>query len=86
MNYGVNVPINVDIYTGIDKKSKKPTADVVIDNPYVTLNSISSIKLDIPKVKKWGIGISAGYAIVLSKQVTTAPFVGISLNRNIIRF
>jgi hypothetical protein len=86
MSYGLQVPISLDVYTGISKETHKPFADVVVDNPYVFVDKISSVKLDVPKVKKWGIGVSAGYAIVLSKQVQTAPFVGLSLNRNFIRF
>jgi hypothetical protein len=86
MNYGLQVPISLDVYTGISKETHKPFADVVVDNPFVFVDKISSVKLDVPKVKKWGIGISAGYGAFLGNPVKTAPFVGISLNRNIIRF
>jgi hypothetical protein len=86
MNWGINAPVNIDLYSTVDKTTKKNSVSVVIDNPYVTVNSVSSIKLDIPKVKKWGIGVQVGYGISIAKKPTMFPYIGFGVSRNFIRF
>lgn len=40
----------------------------------------------VPKVRRtrWGIGINAGYGMMLGDQVRTAPYVGIGVSYNIV--
>ena len=40
----------------------------------------------VPKVRRtrWGIGINAGYGVLLGDQVRTAPYVGIGVSYNIV--
>lgn len=40
----------------------------------------------VPKVRRtrWGIGINAGYGVMLGDQVRTAPYVGIGVSYNIV--
>jgi hypothetical protein len=85
MSFYLSVPINVDLYTGIDKK-KTAKSVVTIDNPYVVLNSIQSVRLDLPKERRWGMGAFAGYGIGLSGTIKAQPFVGIGMSYSILRF
>lgn len=79
----LNVP--VDVYTGIDSKTKLPIVKLTSNNPYVNVLSVSSIKLDTPpKPKKIGIGLIVGYGITNSYKMS--PVVGIGVSYNILRF
>lgn len=85
MNFALKVPISLNVYTGVDKKGKKK-AVILTDNPYVSIGEITSLKIDYPKPSRFGIGLSAGYGAFLGTPIKFAPFVGISLNYNLIRF
>lgn len=78
----LNVPI--DVYTGIDSKTKLPIVKLTSNNPYVNVLSVSSIKLDTPpKPKKIGIGLIVGYGITNSYKMS--PVVGVGVSYNIFR-
>jgi hypothetical protein len=40
----------------------------------------------VPKVRRirWGIGINAGYGVMLGDQVRTAPYIGVGVSYNIV--
>lgn len=78
----LSMGIEVNAVSGIDK-NKKPILNLYTDNPYLRTISIASYKTDVPKPKKYGIGVSAGYAICRSGL---SPFVGVGLSYNIISF
>lgn len=42
----------------------------------------------VPRIQKtrWGIGIQAGYGVYLDGQVRTAPYIGIGVSYNLLRF
>jgi hypothetical protein len=86
MSYGLQVPISLDVYTGISKETKKPFADILVDNPYVVIDKISSVKLDVPKVKRYGIGFQIGYGASLSNPIKMTPTISLGLSYNFIRF
>ena len=85
----IKVPVDLDIWTGRDSEIKGNYKVVVTSlNPYVSINDIKSFKFDLPKPKKWGIGIVGAYGLGYSsdKQVKLMPFIGIGVSRNFIRF
>ena len=57
--------------------------DAFAQNPNTHIKGLQSIKLDLPAPKKWGIGVSAGYYF---NGINFSPGVGISVQRNLIRF
>lgn len=86
LDISLKMDISLDLWAGIDKDTKKPIAKVTSNNPYLGVLSINSIKLDAPRVKKFGIGMQGGYGLVLGDNVRTAPFIGVGLSYNLIRF
>jgi hypothetical protein len=78
----LNVPFGVDVWTGIDKQTKRYKAVVTTDNPYVTISEIKSVKMDLPKPKRFRIGAQAGYGIILGNPVRTAPYIGFGISYN----
>jgi opacity protein-like surface antigen len=40
----------------------------------------------VPKVRRtrWGIGINAGYGVMIGDQVRTAPYIGVGVSYNIV--
>jgi len=85
---GINISMDVAIsaISGIDKTTKKPTLVVTTDNTYINVINIASYKTDTPKPKTWGIGVVAGYGLILNSQPEIKPFIGVGLSRNFIRF
>jgi hypothetical protein len=86
LNVALKMKLDVSVYTGVSKETKRPFCVVTTDNPYTGVIDISSIKLDVPKVKKWGIGVSAGYGVSIAKKPMMFPYIGFGISRNIIRF
>jgi hypothetical protein len=76
----------IGVYTGIDSKTKLPIARLTSDNPYFNVLSVSSIKMDVVKQKKWGVGVQVGYGLEISNPPKLSPYIGIGLSRNLIRF
>jgi hypothetical protein len=83
MNIDLNVPIILDIWTGIDKVSKDYKVVVTTPNKVVKITELRSVKLDLPKPKRIGLGAQIGWGV--GKNGLT-PYVGIGLSYNIIRF
>jgi hypothetical protein len=86
MNAIINVYGDFDVWSGISKDTKKPVAIISTNNPNIQINSISSVKMDLPKVKKFGIGIIGGYGINLSGTIKAQPFIGLGVSYSILRF
>jgi hypothetical protein len=86
LDIDLNLSFGVDIYSGINKDTKKRTTTIVSDCPYVKTIGIKSFKFDENKPKKWGVGVSAGYSLILESTPRFAPTIGLSLQRNFIRF
>ena len=83
MNIDLNVPVILDIWTGKDKQTKDYKVVVTTPNKVVKITELRSVKLDLPKVKRIGIGVQAGYGI--GKNGLT-PYIGAGISWNIIRF
>ena len=83
MDIDLNVPISLSVWTGIEKGSKDYKAVVTTTNPHVKITELESVKFDLPKPKKFGIGIQTGYGI---GKNGIGPYIGIGISYNIIRF
>ena len=79
--YSLKVPVNLDVYTGYKDKVLKTS--IVTDNPYISIQDITTIKMDSPKIKKFGIGIFTGYGI---SSGGLSPVIGVGINYNIFTF
>ena len=62
----------------------KPNLDLIEVYPKTITQTITNTVYKKPT--KFGIGFSAGYGIGLSNPAKPAPFIGVSLNYNLIRF
>lgn len=77
----IEVPIDIlSVWTGIEKGTGKHIATVTLDNPYVKINDILSVKMDIPKQRRISIGAQAGYGLILGKPLSTAPYMGVGIS------
>ncbi len=77
----IEVPIDIlSVWTGIEKGTGKHIATVTLDNPYVKINDILSVKMDIPKQRRISIGAQAGYGLILGKPLSTAPYIGVGIS------
>jgi hypothetical protein len=86
LDCSLKLQIDGDLLIGVDKITKKNTATFINDCPYLDVLSINSIKMDVAKPKKYGIGIIGGYGMNLIGTIKTYPFLGIGLSYIIIRF
>ena len=74
----------IDVWGVLKKKEKTPSVMVTSENPYIKTLTLSSIKFDMPKTRRYGIGINVGYGI--TKEATLSPYIGVGLSYNLIRF
>jgi hypothetical protein len=86
LNVSLKMDAKVDIYLGVDKTTKKYTASVLTDNTYLNTISVNSIKMDVPTVKRYGIGVIGGYGIGLGNPLRAMPFIGFGISYNLIKF
>ncbi len=84
VSLGMDVPI--DIWSVIEKKTKKPIFILTTKNTYIKTLSINSIKMDTPKPKRWGIGLQLGYGLILSDPIEPSLYIGVGISRNLFRF
>jgi hypothetical protein len=85
MRIDLTVPIGIDVWFGLDRDSKEYKTVVTTDNPIVNFTEIRSLKFDLPRPKKFGIGIQAGYGFNL-KGGSLTPYIGLGASWNILRF
>jgi hypothetical protein len=78
--------VAVDVISGFEKKTGKPTLNVLSDNPYLNTIDIRSWKTDAQKSTRYGLGIQIGYGFILGNPVKTAPYIGVGGSYNFIRF
>ena len=76
--------VPVDLWGVLKKKEKTPSIIITSENSYIKTLSVSSIKFDMPKPKRYGIGVQIGYGI--TREFKLSPYVGIGLSYNAIRF
>jgi hypothetical protein len=62
----------------------KPQLDSIQVYPKTIIQTINNTITRKPS--KFGIGISAGYGVTVNKQPIFVPFIGVSLNYNLVRF
>ena len=68
MNYTFDIPaLKLDIYGGIDKKGVAKLS-VTTDNPYVKISEIKSVKIDVAKPSRIGLGATVGYGAMYTKK------------------
>jgi hypothetical protein len=76
----LNIRNDFNIVSHYDKG--KLVLDISDKNPYTVTKSQRSY-INLPKQKKWGLGINAGYGI--SKN-DLSPYIGLGVNYNLINF
>jgi hypothetical protein len=82
----LKMKVVVDVVTGIDKTTKRNTINILSDNTYLTAIDVKSWKTDVAKPKRYGVGIQTGYGFILGNPVKTAPYIGLGISYNFIRF
>ena len=80
LSLDLTVPVDLDIFTGYDRKLKSYKAVVTSDNPYFKVSEIKSIKVEAKKPSRITFGAQAGYGIILGKPLSTAPYVGLGVS------
>jgi hypothetical protein len=81
----IKIPLNVDVITGYDRKAKVYKTVVGSDNPYLGVIAIQSVKLDLRKPRRWGVGPFAGYGMGWG-TTKLVPVFGVGLSYSIIQF
>ena len=84
LDISLKMDVPVDLWGVLKKKEKTPSIIITSENSYIKTLSVSSIKFDMPKTRRYGIGINVGYGI--TKEATLSPYIGVGLSYNIIRF
>jgi len=84
----VGAPVDLNVWIGNDSEIKGNVKTVVTSlNPFVKIKDIKSFVFDMPKPKKWGIGITGGYGVAYTeKKIVPSPFIGLGITRTILRF
>lgn len=81
----ISIKVENEYTVSLVKKKKKYEAIVKNYNPYSSVSEISAVSLQgLPKPKKFGLGVHVGYGINSSFRV--APYIGIGVSYNVIRF
>lgn len=84
-----NVNLNIARYS---KRSwflaeKKSYVDIYSDDSRVTIKGLNSFVLQEKPSKRFGLGLSTGYALSFSNnQFVTQPYIGIGVNYNLLNF
>jgi hypothetical protein len=83
---GLKINAPIDIYTGWDNHKKTYKSVVTTTNPYIKVLYIKSQKFDVKKTNRYGVGLQAGYSLVLSNPVKLSPTLGLGISYNFIRW
>jgi len=86
LGISLKMDVPVDLWTGIGKDTRQPIAILTTPNRYIQTINITSLKMDIPKAKRLGIGVQVGYGISFGNPLRSSPYIGIGISRNFIRF
>ncbi len=68
-----------------NRRTKKMEVFVTNENPYCEISEMLAYKVTMPKPKKFGLGVMAGYGINVT-NAQPAPFIGVGISYNLIRF
>ena len=66
-------------------KGYEERAEIINSNPLVRVTNIESYVIN-KKKKKMGLGASVGYGFSVGNQIRLSPYIGLSLNYNLIEF
>jgi hypothetical protein len=69
LDISLSLVADVNVYTGWDKTLKSYKSVVTSDSPYLQTIGIKSFKLDLPKVKKYGLSIQTGYGVQFGNPI-----------------
>lgn len=92
---GISVENAYTVVIGSEKKSKGfkglfkpkiPFVEITNENPYTATKTLRSYQVKVPKPKRFGIGINAGYGIILDKKPVLRPYIGVGIQYNIVEF
>jgi hypothetical protein len=83
LDIGLKLIADVDVFTGIDKKTKQYKSVVTSDCPYIDILNIKSQKFDLKKPTRFGIGAQIGYGVT---KDGLSPYAGFGISWNAIRF
>jgi len=87
LDISLKMDVSVDVFTGVEKKTKEPICILSTANPYIKTIGLASYKTDPPKKKKYGIGLQVGYGInLIGDEIKPTPYIGVGVSCNFIRF
>jgi len=75
---------SADLIAGIDKDTKKNTAILKTDCPYIKTVTFKSIKFDTPKNKKYNVSLFVGYG--LTKKLEASPVIAVGVGKTLFKF
>lgn len=87
----LNYKVNLNIVRYSKRKwllaPKQEFIDVFSNDSRVTIKGLNSFTIEEKPIKRFGIGISTGYAVTLNNnQLITQPYLGVGLNYNVLNF
>lgn len=80
LSLDIEIPMDLSVWTGYPRKGKNPIAVVTSTNPFVKINDILSVKMDVPKNRRLSLGLQSGYGLILGKPLSTAPYIGVGIS------
>jgi hypothetical protein len=86
LGIALKMQADVNVYTGITKKTKEPFCVVTSPNPYLNVINVQSYKTDTYKPRTFSVAVQLGYGLILAKDPQISPYVGIGISRNLISF
>jgi hypothetical protein len=86
LDISLGMGIELDVISGIERKTKRPIVTVSTDNLYVQTVSIRSYKTEYIKPHRWGIGVIGGYGVQIPPSLDVSPFIGVGVSYNFITF
>ena len=86
LSVALKLSADVDIVSGFDRKTKKYQTSVITDSPYISILSIRSSRIDVPREKHWNFSVVGGYGMAIQSKPQLVPFIGISVGRTIFAF
>jgi hypothetical protein len=84
LDMSLKMNLSLDVYTGIDKTTKKYTTLITTDTPYIGVIGIKSQKYDLPKDKKYNVSLFVGYG--LTKKLEGSPVIAVGVGKTLFKF
>lgn len=79
-----NLVMQNDYSVVIGRKSGQDFVDIINRSPYSTTKSVRTYQVQMPKPKRFGVGVHVGYGLGTNFEFT--PVISAGLNYNVIRF